>query len=130
MKSPNLSMELSKIELEHQFNNDMTQDNVSTMAYNKRSFASPVISSPALSLSSLYSPSDGSNGLHSQETKLFVDIDTDVGTTETIGVSSYKDLDDCMVVFSRKYGLTNEARHSLREYLGDLLASHLASSQF
>jgi hypothetical protein len=115
-------MELSKID--HQQGNEMTYDEDQPHA----SPTSPVIASPALSLSSLYSPSDG--GISSSSavttTKLFVDIDTDIGTTETIGVSSYKDLDDCMVLFSRKYGLTDEARSSLREYLGDLLAQHLS----
>jgi hypothetical protein len=74
-------------------------------------------------LSSLYSPS---SSLQPKETKLFVDIDTEIGTTETIGVTSYKDLDDCMIVFSRKYGLTNEAKNALHEYLMNLLSQHLA----
>ena len=131
--TPNLSlMEWSKID--HQHGNETlhgeyegflgNNNNNNNNNRGEDNITSPTTSSPALSLSSLYSPSSMQSA--PQGTKLFVDIDTDVGTTETIGVTSYKDLDDCMVVFSRKYGLTNEAKNSLHEYLGDLLAQHLA----
>ena len=68
------------------------------------------------------------SGVATATTKLFVDIETDAaGTTETLALSSFEDLEDAMVVFERKYGMRKEARDELRSHLGVLFGEHLAN---
>lgn len=60
-------------------------------------------------------------------TKLFVDIETDAaGTTETLALSSFSDLEDAMSVCEVKYGMNKEARSNLYSYLSSLLTDHIS----
>ena len=48
---------------------------------------------------------------------------------ETLALSSFKDLDDAMVVFERKYGMKKEALDQLRSHLGLQLSEHMANER-
>ena len=48
---------------------------------------------------------------------LILDIETDIGTTETVVIRHLADVEDTLMLFDRKYGLSAASRHALREYL-------------